>query len=1080
MADVFDFYVRDNRKITFDIAEPIMREDSGVTDFRFHIPKTINGLDMSDWAWWLVFVNAKKEKYSIALTLSDDPERPLEYNLATYTVDYAMSIKAGAVQFALEAINAGTGGAIDNEWHTLTYETKVKETLQGNQAEYAETESDIISALLIEVRNKVNQLVGGATPTPAQYKAQMTDPQKVYLYTGSERGEYTGNWYYHNGTTFVSGGVYGTGVVDSVPTQGSTNAVSSGGVWSALQNIDVTTDTTLSVSGKPADAKAVGDALADKVDAVSGKGLSTNDYSDTEKQKVTDATADLSAITTATAEDAGKALKAKTVTDGKVTEWEFGEAGENSDNAVVDYLVDELCEFVEITAEKTRTNIKINAETGLVQSDNKSEIAYFPVVQGTTIKATTAVNMQFQTDSNALWNGTSNRVGSTYEEGDYFLTVPETAKYVAITVSKAEPVASVYLVENIAEDVEKNTNDISALQTNVDEHEVFNRLDMVTEVSTENSPQIADVSQYTWIKLSDTVHEYRNVHVDFSQIGKYYTNPIGYCSAVNFKLYDSNDNLLTYNGSNNNFEFGKLNVVEKVDDTTLIKRVYASVEKLKADDPQSVYTYTYSGTISYAVIGNFRTTENSPNYGITVGRLTNVYIPYGKNITYNDELYASTWDEFVDERKFEIIPEKMLNPWMQRSVSLTNNLLDDRKIDWNPNSAKYLYLKSGETIPVTGGTTIMCNKGLDAVKWLDANSVETSLGNKGANIPIEIPSGAVAITFQKVWASQITNGYEPVYIYYVDTQYPYDDANRNPLPKAQLNGYDINKNLYDQCVPEENSEVVRMMKTFAIREVNRRQDAFRIGTFNVYVNRQATNKEIIRKMMGTYGIDLCGFQESQNYQSGIRYNLGDYLRGWQFGYCSTAEEDLASARHIVSALEIVSSEAFLIGTGTNTCLKCVINMPRYKDYKDGLTTLSFYTYHGIVSSDAERILEVNDILAKVAVDTSDFIIVCGDTNDFSGQPNYSYDRWHQFEAAGLTPVHWGESETVTDRTVSIDNIFTSSNIKCLYYNVVNSGDWMYKPNSSSSPVPVSDHDFLYADLQFDFEAVIEARNQEGN
>ena len=232
MADVFDFYVRDNRKITFDIAEPIMREDSGVTDFRFHIPKTINGLDMSDWAWWLVFVNAKKEKYSIALTLSDDPERPMEFNTATYTVDYAMSIKAGSVQFALEAINTGTGGAIDNEWHTLTYETKVKETLQGNQAEYAETESDIISELLIEVRNKVNQLVGGATPEVKDSIAEMTDHKKIYVLSTD------GNWYRYNGTTWVSGGQYASGIV---------------------------IDSTLSQSGQAADAKKVGDALATKV-----------------------------------------------------------------------------------------------------------------------------------------------------------------------------------------------------------------------------------------------------------------------------------------------------------------------------------------------------------------------------------------------------------------------------------------------------------------------------------------------------------------------------------------------------------------------------------------------------------------------------------------------------------------------------------------------------------------------------------------------------------------------------------------------------------------------------------------------
>ena len=304
MAERYDFYVHDNRKITFNLTEPIMREDSGVTDFVFHIPKILNELEVSDWQWWLVFVNAKKEKYSIALTLSDDPERPLEFNTATYTVDYAMSIKAGSVQFALEAINAGTGGAIDNEWHTLTYETKVKETLQGNQAEYAETESDVISELLQTVRTKVNQLVGGATPEVKNSKNEMTEHQKIYVLSTDS------NWYYWDGSDWQSGGVYGAGVTDSIPTQGSTNAVSSGGVYDALadkadkentpknitpeetdadfylsdeqgnvllelkaghvrtknfdsSDIDTETDTTLTEEGKPADAKAVGDKFSE-------------------------------------------------------------------------------------------------------------------------------------------------------------------------------------------------------------------------------------------------------------------------------------------------------------------------------------------------------------------------------------------------------------------------------------------------------------------------------------------------------------------------------------------------------------------------------------------------------------------------------------------------------------------------------------------------------------------------------------------------------------------------------------------------------------------------------------------------
>lgn len=48
------------------------------------------------------------------------------------------------------------------------------------------------------------------------------------------------------------------------------------------------TDTTLSLAGKPADAQAVGDALTAKIDKTDGKGLSTNDFTDTYKENLDD------------------------------------------------------------------------------------------------------------------------------------------------------------------------------------------------------------------------------------------------------------------------------------------------------------------------------------------------------------------------------------------------------------------------------------------------------------------------------------------------------------------------------------------------------------------------------------------------------------------------------------------------------------------------------------------------------------------------------------------------------------------------------------------------------------------------
>ena len=45
-------------------------------------------------------------------------------------------------------------------------------------------------------------------PLVASVVADMTDTSRVYVYTGSETGYTNGNWYYWNGSAWVSGGVY--------------------------------------------------------------------------------------------------------------------------------------------------------------------------------------------------------------------------------------------------------------------------------------------------------------------------------------------------------------------------------------------------------------------------------------------------------------------------------------------------------------------------------------------------------------------------------------------------------------------------------------------------------------------------------------------------------------------------------------------------------------------------------------------------------------------------------------------------------------------------------------------------------
>lgn len=159
MADIFVFYVYDDRSIQFALAEPIMLEDKDVTQFRFRIPKSLNGFDMSTWAWWFVYVNAKKEKYSIPLILANDEDEPNDFSVATVSINYGITEKEGDIQFALDVIDADEGGNILHEWHTRTYNTYVTWTLQGNQIEYEEDiTQDILSSIFEQLAQNRAQI----------------------------------------------------------------------------------------------------------------------------------------------------------------------------------------------------------------------------------------------------------------------------------------------------------------------------------------------------------------------------------------------------------------------------------------------------------------------------------------------------------------------------------------------------------------------------------------------------------------------------------------------------------------------------------------------------------------------------------------------------------------------------------------------------------------------------------------------------------------------------------------------------------------------------------------------------------
>lgn len=148
---------------------------------------------------------------------------------------------------------------------------------------------------VVEALNELYLAVKG--PATAISPSEMTDTSKIYVFignTGTHGGqEFTyGHWYYYTGSAWADGGVF--------------NAVA------------VQTDTGLSVSGMAADAKATGDAI--------------NAHTAT----ITEIQSTIDAIIAATSDDVGKVLSPTAVADGKVTAWEFIDAGADVDSTLTE------------------------------------------------------------------------------------------------------------------------------------------------------------------------------------------------------------------------------------------------------------------------------------------------------------------------------------------------------------------------------------------------------------------------------------------------------------------------------------------------------------------------------------------------------------------------------------------------------------------------------------------------------------------------------------------------------------------------------------------------------------------------
>lgn len=165
---------------------------------------------------------------------------------------------------------------------------------------------------------------------------------------------------------------------------------------------------------------------------------------------------DLEAITTATAEDVGKALKAKTVTDGKVTEWEFGEAGGGGSGESIELINGYFTPPIEDTGYISREDGSVVAGGSYVHSDYIDISGYSKL---TTESAYTSDFNAFYDASKVFVSAFSIAVGT-----DGTVAIPSNAKYMRVSTTSAK-----YADSNIFKHLSRdNVDKINALQDEID------------------------------------------------------------------------------------------------------------------------------------------------------------------------------------------------------------------------------------------------------------------------------------------------------------------------------------------------------------------------------------------------------------------------------------------------------------------------------------------------------------------------------------------------------------------------------------------------------------------------------------